>query len=121
MGLGVVWFVIEGMRCFILPHVVMVHTCCIQPDLMLVPRPRVDVGAERTMTRFLFFGYTLAYSPRFQRSNCIENIIRFYPLCVYSQTGRLEDSNLASAKTVVLCGTVIPMRREVVSLFNQIL
>ena len=108
MGLGVVWFVIEGMRCFILPHVVMVHTCCIQPDLMLVPRPRVDVGAERTMTRFLFFGYTLAYSPRFQRSNCIENIIRFYPFVCIQPDGRLEESNLASAKMVVLCDTVIP-------------
>src|ERR1700733_6650263 len=76
------------MRCFILPHVVMVHTCCIQPDLMLVPRPRVDVGAERTMTRFLFFGYTLAYSPQFQRSDCIETFNS--TLCMYTARRKIR-------------------------------
>jgi hypothetical protein len=46
MGLGVVWFVVEGVRCFILTRVVMVYICRIQLDLMPVLRLRVDVGAR---------------------------------------------------------------------------
>jgi hypothetical protein len=40
MGLGVVWFVIEGMRCFILPHVVM--------GAYLLHSARLDARSEAT-------------------------------------------------------------------------
>jgi hypothetical protein len=75
-------------------HVVIVYTGCIRLDLTLVPRLRVDVDVERTMTRFLFFGYTLAYSS----TPAHQLVLRYYSiltLCVCIQPGgRLEDSNL---------------------------
>jgi hypothetical protein len=53
------------------------------------------------MTRFLFLGYTLAYSPRFQQSDWYRDI-QFYPFVCIQPDGRSEESNLASAEMVFL-------------------
>ena len=77
---------VEGVRCFILTRVVMVHTCCIQLDLMLVPRPRVDVGADWYNNQIsLPWVYSCILSLDSSEATGIETF-QFYPLCVYSQT-----------------------------------